>query len=356
MRPSSEPRTPNSELRSSNFVLRTSNCELRTANFGHRSPIVGLALLGLGVGVGGCADGNGENRGAGVGGSAAITPAERVAPEFDADAAFALLERQVAFGPRVPGTPGHAAQLEWMTSYLRERADTVLLQEFGHTGPSGEVLELTNVWARFRPEVRERVLLVAHWDTRPTADYETDEALRSRPIPGANDGASGTAVLLQLADVLSRHSSLIGVDLLLVDGEDYAPDHMYLGAKYFAARKPPGYEPLYGILLDMVGDRDPRYPQEGYSRQYAPEVVERVWRMAERLGYEAYFPRSPGISIMDDHVPLNEAGIHTINIIDFDYGPANAFWHTLEDDLQNVGPEGLGVVGAVVAELIYRGG
>jgi glutaminyl-peptide cyclotransferase len=310
-----------------------------------------LAVLCLG-GAMGCADGGAE-QGA-LGGR--IQAADRRAPAFDADSAFALLERQVAFGPRVPGTPGHAAQLEWMTSYLRERADTVAHQTFEHTGPAGERLVLTNVFARFRPGVRERVLLLAHWDTRPTADNDPDPALRDQPIPGANDGASGVAVLLQLADVLSRHSPPIGVDILLTDGEDYAPDHMYLGAEHFAANLPPGYEPFYGILLDMVADLEPRYPKEGFSVRDAPEVVDRIWRMAERLGYGTYFPDRQGISISDDHLALNRAGIRTANIIDFDYGPGGAYWHTHADDLPQVAPEGLGVVGTVVAELIYRGG
>ena len=333
----------------------------------HGSPATGLRTRPTGLrgaaafivaavfGLGGCSDGGAVPGDGGGVAAQRIPEEERRAPTFDGEAALALIETQLSFGPRVPGTPGHAAQLEWMTSYLRDRADTVTTQEFTHTGPGGEMLELTNVFARFRPDARDRILLVAHWDTRPTADNETDAALRDTPIPGANDGGSGTAVLLQLADVLSSHSPPLGVDLLLVDGEDYAPNHMYLGATYFAEHAL-GYEPLYGILLDMVGDRTPRYPQEGYSRNYAPEVVERVWRMAERLGYAAYFPRSPGIPISDDHVPLNEAGIRTINIIDFDYGPANAYWHTHQDDLPNVGPEGLEVVGTVVAELIYRGG
>ena len=323
-----------------------------------RSGRVGRQLLGLGLGLMtlvACADGGAEDVGR-LTSSQRITADERQAPAFDADAAFQLLERQVAFGPRVPGSAGHAAQLQWMREYLAARADTLIEQPFTHTGPRGETLKLTNLFARFQPEIRDRVLLLAHWDTRPTADAESDPERRAQPIPGANDGASGTAVLLQLAEVLSSHSPPIGVDLLLVDGEDYAPDHMYLGAKHFAAHKPVGYEPFYGILLDMVGDRDPVFPQEGYSRQYAPEVVERVWRMAERLGHGAHFPRSPGIHISDDHVPLNQAGIRTIDIIDFDYGPANAYWHTLDDSLENVSRVGLGVVGETLLELLFRGG
>jgi glutaminyl-peptide cyclotransferase len=326
---------------------------VRQMNARARGGLMAAVWTGVLAGaLGGCSEGGAE-QGA-FGGQ--IGAAERQAPAFDADSAFALLERQVAFGPRVPGSPGHRAQLEWMTSYLTERADTLILQSFEHTGPAGETLELTNVFARFRPGERERVLLLAHWDTRPTADYEGDTELQTRPIPGANDGASGTAVLLELADVLSRHSPPIGVDILLTDGEDYAPDHMYLGAEHFAANLPAGYQPFYGILLDMVADRTPRYRREGYSERYAPEVVARVWRMAERLGYGHYFVDERGIAISDDHLPFNEAGIHTINIIDFDYGPGNAYWHTLGDDLANVSAEGLGVVGTVVAELLYRGG
>ncbi|HUE77214.1 MAG TPA: M28 family peptidase [Longimicrobiales bacterium] len=315
--------------------------------------IAALALLaGLGAA---CAEGGADEGRVGSGGG--IPAEERAAPDFRADTAFALLERQVSFGPRVPGTAGHAAQLEWMIAYLRVRADTVVLQPFTHTGPEGERLEMTNVFARFQPERPDRVLLLAHWDTRPTADSEPTPERRAMPIPGANDGASGTAVLLELANVLSSHSPPIGVDLLFVDGEDYAPDHMYLGATHFARTRPPAYEPFYGILVDMVADRTPLFPQEGYSRRYAPEVVDRVWRMAERLGYGHLFPATPGMPIKDDHVPLNEeGGIRTINIIDFDYGPGNAYWHTLDDTIENVGPEGLEAVGTVLAELIYRGG
>ncbi len=312
-----------------------------------------LALAALAL-AGGCSDGRGAEQD--VGSSERITTEKRVAPAFDRDSAMTLLRRQVEFGPRVPGTEGHERQLAWMEAFLRERADTVVAQAFTHAGPSGETLHLTNVFARFRPDEPTRVLLLTHWDTRPTADNAEDPADRDRPIPGANDGASGTAVLMELANVLSSHSPPIGVDLLFVDGEDYAPDYMYLGAEYFAAHLAPGYEPLYGVLVDMVGDQNPLYPPEQYSQQYAPEVVDRVWRMAERLGFGAYFPGTPGMAIGDDHLKLIEAGIHTIDIIDFEYGPGNVYWHTLQDDLDHVAPTGLGVVGTTLAELIYRGG
>lgn len=216
------------------------------------------------------------------------------APAFSADTAFAYLKQQVAFGPRVPGTPGHAQQIEWMTNFLRERADTVITQSFTHThSKSGQQLAMTNVFARFNPDADSRILLVAHFDTRPTADND-DEGNTEQPILGANDGASGVAALMEIANILKREPAPIGVDLLFVDGEDYGPTgaDMYLGAKYFAANKPAGYRPLYGILLDMIADKNPRYPVEGFSEQSAPEVVERVWRLAENLGYGNHFVRS----------------------------------------------------------------
>ncbi len=279
-------------------------------------------------------------------------------PVFNADSAFALIVRQVEFGPRAPGSPGHAAQLEWMTEYLRERADTLILQPFTHVTRADDTLELTNLFARFKPGDGTRILLLAHWDTRPRADHEGSPQDRATPIPGANDGASGTAALLHIADILAQHPPPIGVDILLVDGEDWGPtgDDMYLGATHFAANQPQGYRPLYGILLDLIADRNPVYPIEGNSQRFAPEVVDRVWRMAERLGHGAHFPRTGGISVTDDHIPLNQAGIRTIDIIDFEYGPGNRYWHTLEDDIGQVSPVGLGVVGEVVLAMIWAGG
>ena len=279
------------------------------------------------------------------------------APDFDGAAAFALLETQVGFGPRVPGSPGHAAQLAWMSDYLAERADTLIAQPFNHTTAGGTELRMTNLFARFRPEASERVLLLAHWDTRSMAENDVDPARRSEPIPGANDGASGTALLLHMADLFARQPPPIGVDILLVDGEDYAPGEMYLGAKHFAAEPVvPGYTPLYGVLVDMIADRDPVYPVEGYSAHYAPEVVRRVYALAAHLGYGEMFPLVQGRTIDDDHVPLNQAGIRTIDIIDFDFGPANVHWHTHGDDLGAVSVRGLEAVGTVLTELVYRGG
>ncbi len=293
---------------------------------------------------------------AGGGLPAAGAPVAR--PAFSADRAFAYLRRQVEFGPRIPGEPGHQAQLEWMQQFLRERADTVFVQPFSYVTSTGDTLRLTNLMARFQPGAGERVLLVAHWDTRPRADQSARPADRSQPVPGANDGASGVAVLLELAEMFRTQPPPVGVDLLFVDGEDYGPstDDMFLGARHFAANQPAGYNPLYGVLLDMVGDQNPRFPIEGNSEQYAPEVVRRVWEVARELGYGDIFVESPGGFISDDHVPLNEAGIRTIDVIDFEYGPGNRFWHTPDDVPANTSAETLRIVGEVMAELVYRGG
>lgn len=294
-----------------------------------------------------------------AGGSDSASLGEAVErPAFGAERAFSMLEQQVAFGPRIPGSPGHTKQLEWMRSYLAERADTVIAQPFSHTTKGGQTLRMTNLFARFRPEAAERVLLVAHWDTRPLANESRNPADRLLPVPGANDGASGTAVLLELAELFRKQPPPIGVDLLLVDGEDFGPttDDMFLGARYFAANLPSGYSPLYGILLDMVGDRELRFPIEGFSAQYAPEVVRRVWEVARQMGYGDVFVNEQTGAISDDHVPLNQAGIRTIDIIDLDYGPGNRYWHTPQDVPANTSARSLGVVGEVVAELIYRGG
>ena len=280
---------------------------------------------------------------------------------FDAALADSLVARQVAFGARVPGTEAHAAALAWMTAWLRERADSVAQLPFTHVTQHGDTLRLTNLWASFAPSAPSRILLTAHWDSRPVAEKASDPAARSLPTPGANDGASGVAVLLALADELARTPPGIGVDILLTDGEDWGHDpdtyetrieDMLLGARHFATTRGDSYRPLFGILLDMVGERDARFPWELNSLQMAPEVVRRVWEVADELGHGDYFPQEPGRAVTDDHVVLNEAGIRTIDIIDFDY----PYWHTPEDTPDKVAAATLGAVGDVLLAVIRRQG
>jgi hypothetical protein len=279
-------------------------------------------------------------------------------PQFDGDAAFELVERQVAFGPRVPGTSGHQAQAAWMIARLDSLGAEVSADSFQHVTKAGDSLPLVNLMARFRPEAKRRLLLLAHWDTRPTSDQAATEVLRAQPVPGANDGGSGTAVLLEVARLLSSAPPPMGIDLLFVDGEDYGPgtEDMFLGARRYAETLPTEGRPVYGVLLDLVGDADPSFPVEAYSIERAPLVVRKVWRAAERLGFADYFPDRVGERLLDDHIPLNDVGLPTADIIDFSYGPGNAYWHTPEDTPDKVSSATLAMVGAVVVELIYSGG
>lgn len=275
---------------------------------------------------------------------------------FDSARAFDLLKQQVELGARVPNTEPHAACAEFIQKNLSPYADHVTTQSFS-ADANGKKLSLTNIIAKFNPSATSWVLLAAHWDTRPTADYEVLAEKRKLPIPGANDGASGTAVLLELARVFHSRKPDIGVVMVFFDGEDYGPGEkaMFLGSKYYASEAAAGRtSPLpkqirYGILLDMIGDADLRIPQELHSLRAAPDVVKKVWAKAAKLGYSKEFPPVEGSAILDDHVPLIGVGIKCINIIDFDYGP----WHTLDDTPDKCSPESLKAVGEVVAAVVY---
>lgn len=273
------------------------------------------------------------------------------AQRFDGAQALRWVEHQVAAGPRIPNTPGHRAVGAWIEAELRRRADSVEVQSFTHATRAGDTLQLRNIIARFRVADPNRVLYLAHWDTRPAADQDPDPAKRGLPVPGANDGASGVALLLGVADVLARTPPSVGVDLVLVDGEDYGsfegPDAL-IGSRYFARHLPAGYQPLFGVVWDMVGDREQEFPQEGYSLDRSPEVVERVWSVAEALGLGRVFRSRRGTYVSDDHLPLLEAGLRVIDVIDFEYDA----WHTSQDTPDRVSAESLANVGRVALALV----
>jgi glutaminyl-peptide cyclotransferase len=276
------------------------------------------------------------------------------AREFEGTSAFHYIESQVAFGPRIPGTPAHQRMTAWLDSLLRRRADTVVTQEWTHVTTKGDTLALTNFVARFNPSAGKRILFLAHWDSRPTADSPTSPD-STRPVPGANDGGSGVALLLGVADVLKRHSSNVGVDLLFVDGEDFgdftkAPADVLMCSRYYAAHQVPGPQPLYAVLFDLIADKDLQIYQEGNSLVGAPEVVELVWSTARDLGYSNYFIDSPKHTLIDDHLELQKAGIRAIDVVDFDY-PS---WHTIGDTIDKVSAASLQVVGDVAVALIRR--
>ncbi|MBD3368187.1 MAG: M28 family peptidase [Candidatus Eisenbacteria bacterium] len=271
-------------------------------------------------------------------------------PSFDGEAAHELIAEQCALGPRYPGSEGHAAMIDWLTGRLRPLADEVAVQRF--SAPFfGEETELVNVIASFRPTERERVLLGAHYDTRAVADRDPDPEARLTPIPGANDGGSGVAVLVELARLLSETPPDIGVDMVFFDAEDGGDggglDAWCVGSTHYA-RHLGGYCPRYAVVVDMVGDADLAIPIESNSRAAAPQVVRRVWDAAAGVGADSFLDES-GPFVFDDHIPLIRAGIPTALVIDFDY----EHWHTLEDTPDKCSPASLAEVGSVLVELVY---
>lgn len=273
-------------------------------------------------------------------------PAKR--PVFDGSRAFQLLQKQCNFGPRPVGSEAHKRTRDFLLSEMAKYADNTVAQDFTYRG-----MRLTNVIGLFNPQAKRSVLLCAHWDTRPTADEEIDADKRRKPILGANDGASGVAVLLELARLFKEKKPAVGVIIVLFDGEDYGDflqdEGVFLGSRHFAKNRT-GYTPEFGILLDMVGDKDLNIYREANSEEFARHINDKVFRIAQELGYGKHIINQAGRNIIDDHIPLNEAGIPTINLIDFDYGP----WHTLEDTPDKCSPASLAMVGNTVAEVIYR--
>jgi len=292
--------------------------------------------------------------------AAACQAKSRGPREFDGARAFTYLEAQMKFGPRIPNTPGHDSCGAWIAAQLARTADTVIVQDFTVTNKKGEHLHLRNYVARFRPQASDRVLYLAHWDTRPRADQDPNLGNQRRPVPGADDGASGVAVLLGVADALKRRPPAVGVDLLFEDGEDYgdfdtgtldsAFSDVLMGSRYFAKHLPTGYPPLFAVLFDMVGAKNLAIPVEQYSQAFAPEVVDRVWRVADSLGYGSTFQRQAGPSLIDDHTMLQHAGIHAIDVVDFE--GYHAYWHTVEDTIDKVSAESLQIVGDVAVAVV----
>jgi Zn-dependent M28 family amino/carboxypeptidase len=285
--------------------------------------------------------------------SASCREKPRPPREFDGQTAFGYIQTQIGYGPRIPGTEAHQRMGHWLDSLLRSRADTLVTQSWKHVTARGDTLRLTNFIARFKPQVEKRILLLAHWDSRPVADSPTSRD-STKPVMGANDGGSGVALLLGVADVLKRAPPAIGVDLLFVDGEDFgdftkAPNDVLIGSRYYASHQLSG-QPLYAVLFDLIADKDLQIYQEGNSVVGAPEVVELVWDTAKDLGYSGYFISSPRHTLIDDHLELQKGGIRAIDVVDFDY-PA---WHTVYDTIDKVSAASLQVVGDVAVALIRR--
>lgn len=288
--------------------------------------------------------------------------------QFCADSAYRFVSEQVAMGSRVPGTAAHDSCANYIIRKLQQYGvDTMLVQRGTVTAFDGTSLPLTNIIAGFKPQARKRILLAAHYDTRPWADRDPDPANHSRPIPGANDGASGVGVLLEIARNLQLRRPDVGVDLAFIDCEDYgnndtaeADDGWCLGSKYWVAHRAPYYaenRPVYGILLDMVGGRDARFHYEYFSQRYAQTPTLKVWSEAEALGYADMFVRSVGGAVNDDHIVLTNSGIPTTDIIECNNVATGSFpptWHTMADNMDNIDPATLDAVGKTVLNVVYK--
>ncbi len=275
---------------------------------------------------------------------------------FDGQRAYQWLVQQVAFGPRVPDTEGSRQTQAFIAQKLQEAGAQVLRQEFEVTYRSKRY-RMANLIGTIQGKSDRKVLLCAHYDTRPVADQDPNPANRNKPIPGANDGASGVAVLLEIAQVLKNHRPPRTVVMVFFDGEDLGDIEdggMLFGSRYFAQNLTVNGINLkaeMGVLLDLVGDKDFASNDEWYSRYYAVQLVRGLLQAATQLGYQNHFFRPPTLTIIDDHVPLNEiAGIPTANIIDFDY----PYWHTLQDTPDKCSPETLAIVGKTVLQWLMQ--
>lgn len=290
-------------------------------------------------------------------------------PTFNADSAYAFIQKQVDFGPRVPGTQGHSDTKNWMISKLEGYGWTVQTQDFQAKTYDGLTWDLTNIIASYNPAATKRILLAAHWDTRRIADKDTERL--NEPIDGANDGGSGVGVLLEIARIIASQELKpeVGIDLILFDGEDDGePENTSIrntaqefwwchGSQYWSKNKHiPNYAAFYGILVDLVGGKNAKFYREGYSRQYASGIVAKVWGNAGKIGHSDFFVQKDAPEILDDHAFVNEwGGIPMIDIIEFspDYGFGN-YHHTHKDNMDLIDPRSLKAVGETVLFTVYQ--
>lgn len=288
------------------------------------------------------------------------------APNFNADSTYLFIQKQVDFGPRVPNTQAHKLCAEYLANELRRFGAEVIEQRANLKAFDGTILEAVNIIGSFNPENETRILLFAHWDSRPFSDNDPNPDNYHTAVTGANDGASGVGVLLEIARLIGKNPPDIGIDIIFFDAEDYGQpsfdtgrkveDSWCLGSQYWA-RNPhkPNYRARYGILLDMVGAKNATFPKEGFSMHYAPHVVEKVWAKARSLSYGDLFVDRKSGYITDDHLYVNEIiGIPSIDIIDLRENGFFEHWHTINDTMEHIDKSVLKAVGQVLLEVIYN--
>jgi hypothetical protein len=292
---------------------------------------------------------------------------EQVAVTFCADTAYRFVQEQTSFGARVPGSNAHVACADYLSAMMKKYGDTVIIQHFIATTYDKKQFPSRNIITSFSPRNTTRVLLAAHWDSRPIADHDPDESLRTQPIDGANDGASGVGVLMEIARQLQLKRPNIGVDIIFFDVEDYGTprsenipgDWWCLGSQYWAKHlHVPNYRAKFGILLDMVGAPDATFYHEQYSQHFAPDYLSLIWGTGNRLGYGKYFKNTLYHPIIDDHYYVNTiAKIPMIDIIHQDMNSATGFfphWHTSNDNINAIDKRTLEAVGETILHVLYE--
>ncbi|MDR2810728.1 MAG: M28 family peptidase [Tannerellaceae bacterium] len=291
------------------------------------------------------------------------------APDFNVDSAYLFVEKQVSFGPRVPNSPAHKACGDYLISELKRFGAQLHVQEMTLTAYNGDRLQSRNIIGSYNITSPKRILLFAHWDSRPYADEDADPVTQRMPIDGADDGASGVGVLLEIARRIGNQTPEWGIDIIFFDAEDYGTptfdkgsytlDSWCLGSQFWAKNPhTPNYKATYGILLDMVGAKNATFFKEALSVRRASFLVEKVWNTARDLGYGKYFIQAKGGGVTDDHVyVIAGRNIPCIDIINYDTENTHGFadyWHTHNDTMENISRETLKAVGQTVLEVIYQ--
>lgn len=306
--------------------------------------------------------------------SATVERPEVQVPRFDRDTAYQFVVDQLAFGPRVMNSEGHEAAKAWLVRKMRSYGAEVIEQTFTAKAYTGITLNGTNIIAQYNPGLSNRILLAAHWDTRHVADSPLSTERRDEPILGADDGASGVAVLMEVARQLNANPIELGVDIIFFDAEDYGfSKEEYasqqeqnesvlsyaLGAQHWSRNKHTNQRYQYGVLLDMVGAKNAYFPKEAYSMEYAAAVVEKIWKLAGTMGYGNYFADVQGGGVTDDHYFVNNiARIPMVDIINLPPDSQNKgfghYWHTHDDNIEVIDRQTLRAVGQVMLALLYR--
>ena len=300
--------------------------------------------------------------------SSALNKPKVEVPSFNKDSAYAYVVTQLAFGPRVPGTPAHEKCAGFITEKLQSWCKNVIVQKCRIAAFNGKMLDGKNIIASWKPELKNRVILCSHWESRPWADHDPDPKNRRKPVDAANDGASGTGILMEAARQFSIKEPAIGIDIVLFDLEDYGPpqdesqgeDKWWgLGSQYWAQNPhKQGYSARYGILLDMVGAPGATFLLEGISQQNAGDVQQKIWDVANRIGYSSFFLYEKGGYVTDDHIFIMKyMNIPVVDLIHLDKSTESGFypyWHTTKDNLAAIDANTLKAVGQTVMTVVYE--